>query len=468
MCIFRVMFQTWTDRIEFNPPRLGYGVGATDIDGDGRPEFVVAGFGARNLVLDWQDDGILRDIAPTVIADVTRRAIGVAAGDVDEDGREEIYVLNTDTFMGMKRFGDRLFARTGSADRDGWFDLFELPANLENPNLSAGRSVAAIDIDGAGRYRFAVANYGAPVRLHEVDDRRRVRDIAEEVGIRLFTGGRSICILPDLTTPPAILFANENDANAFFVPDDEGAYVERAAAFGLSEDDRHARGVAVFDADGDGLLDVVIGPWDSNVRLLVRERPGETDSPFRDATPPWLSGRVRNRTVIAADFDNDGAVELFFNNFGEPNRLIRVHHGAAEELDIGDAAEPDGFGTGAAVADIDGDGVLELLVSHGEQAEQPLSLYRAPAAGEANWLRVTPLTAWGAPARNATVHMYGPAGHQVRAVDGGSGYLCQMEPTAHFGLGSSDTVEAVEVVWPDGHRRRVEHPAINREIEVNR
>ena len=109
--------------------------------------------------------------------------------------------------------------------------------------------------------------------------------------------------------------------------------------------------------------------------------------------------------MIAADFDNDGRDEIFFNNLGEPNRLFRMLAGGGDPdicmLDPGEALNPDGFGTGAAVADIDGDGVLELLVAHGERALQPLSLYKARHATGHGWLRVQPLTRFGAPARGA-------------------------------------------------------------------
>ena len=461
------MFQDESYRLHPNHPRLSYGVAASDVDGDGRPEFIVTGFGTSNLILDWQDDGYLRDIATHTLADAHRRAIGIAAADVNSDGEEELYILNTDTFMGMKRFGDRLFARQEPGDLDSWIDLFELPANVENPNLNAGRSVAAVDYSASGRYGIFVANYGGPMRLHTVDPRHIVRDVAGDLGVRLVTGGRSLAVVPDLGSHPAVFCGNENDGNALFVRAADGSYIDRAGEFDLADAGNHARGVALCDLDGDGLLDFVIGNWNGPNRLFVRRTPGDPRSPFSDRAAGAVQEAGRNRTVIAADFDNDGFTELFFNNIGEPNRLFRVRDDGVEQLDLGDADEPDGLGTGAAVADVDGDGVLELLVSHGESGEQPLSLYRSRRAEEFNFLRVAPLTDFGAPARGAVVHLYAGDRHQVRPVDGGSGYLCQMEPVAHFGLGRRREVDAVEVIWPGGRKRRIEQPSINQEIEVN-
>ena len=104
-------------------------------------------------------------------------------------------------------------------------------------------------------------------------------------------------------------------------------------------------------------------------------------------------------------------------------------------------------GTGAAVGDFDGDGMLELLISHGESASETLTYYRARAGADNHWLRILPLTQHGAPARGAVVRMtmaaaIGTAGERVhvRAIDAGSGYLCQMEPVAHFGLGNGVNV----------------------------
>ena len=78
------------------------------------------------------------------------------------------------------------------------------------------------------------------------------------------------------------------------------------------------------------------------------------------------------------------------------------------------------------------------------------------AARRNHFLRVLPLTRAGAPARGALVTMRDSNGRtQVRVLDPGSGYLCQQEPVAHFGLGAA-TAESVTVIWPGGERRTLD------------
>jgi hypothetical protein len=450
------LFTDQSGLIRHNPPQLAYGVAVTDFDQDGQFEFLVAGFGFPNQALRWDGSGYV-NVAPPLIADPERRAIALCAADIDGDGREEVYVLNTDTFSGPKLVADRLFAK----GLGGWVDLFSLPHNADVLNLTAGRSVAAVDRFGSGRYGFFVANYGGPMRLYELDDDGILRDRAGEAGVALTTGGRSLCAFPIVSQWMDIFAGNEGGANFLFRNRGDGTFEEIAGALGIDDPFENARGAAPLDTNSGGRFDLVVANWEGPHRLFVYSSDGRWD----DIAPPAMAYPSRARTVIVADFDNDGFEEIFFNNIGQANRLFAQHDGEWRLVDIGDAAEPMGLGTGAAVADLDNDGRLELLISHGESGFQPLSLYHSPRNNH-HFLRVYPLTRYGAPARGAVVTLTTSDRQQRRVIDAGSGYLCQMEPVAHFGLGYQREVLRVDVDFPDGQRATVQKPPIDQTLRV--
>ncbi len=460
------MFKDVSGVITHNPPGLHYGIAVADLNRD-QYAFVVSGFGGPNRVLEWSR-GQLRDTAPPELADDERPAVGVAAGDLDGDGREELYVLTADSFTGSKRFADRLFKRRPDG---GWEDLFERPANQNVRNLASGRSVAVIDRRGVGRYGFFVANHGRPMRLYELNPGGFLADLAPPLDLARTTCGRGLLTLPVLGSGhPDIFCANEQGVNFAYRNLGNGTFEEVAGALGLKDCEEHARGVTAFDTGGE--FGLVWANWNGAHRLMMHAE-GNT---WKDRATAGFAFPSSARTLIAADFDNDGNDELFMNHMGEPNRLYRVEVPSQQGanalrppditmLDAGAAVDADGFGTGAAVADIDGDGVLELLVSHGEKAAQPLAVFKSCSAYP-NWLRVRPLTRFGAPARGAVVRAEYGGRVRAKGICGGSGYLCQMEPVAHFGLGEARTVDRVTVTWPDGTVVAVLNPGGNRVLTV--
>lgn len=451
------MFLDCTDLISGNEPRVSHGMAVTDVDGDGVLEILVTGGdGGGNRVLKWTGAG-LADIADPVLADATRRSLAVAAADLDGDGREELYIVTGDPAGGPKDCADRLFACFGSR----WFDLLSQSENTVFATRIPARSVAVMDREGAGRYGFVIACDGQPLRLLELQRHGRLADVAEDTGLDLIGGGRGLVALPLMSARMDLFAANEGGPNFLFRNLGDGSFEEIAGERGIADSRSAGRGVAVLDADGDGLLDLLVGNSEGPQRLWLQRSGGG----FVDAADGEMSlpGPVRN--VIAADFDNDGYEEMFFNLHGAPNRLFGWRNEQWTELDLGDAAEPKGLGCGAVAADIDGDGRLELLISHGEGAPQPLSLYRPPANGN-HWLRVQPLTPAGAPARGAIVTCTAGDRRQKRAVCAGSGYLCQGEPVAHFGLGDATTVQQVEVRWPDGMIAIIDAPPIDQLLMV--
>jgi hypothetical protein len=121
VAIGQTMFQSITEegiKPGSNPSQLNYGVAVTDVDGEEGYEIEIAGYDGPNLVLKW-DKGSqqLKNIAVNdttsqyfALRDSPGQAIGVTACDVDGDGREEIYFLNTNSaYSGQATYPDKLF-----------------------------------------------------------------------------------------------------------------------------------------------------------------------------------------------------------------------------------------------------------------------------------------------------------------------------------------------------------------------
>jgi hypothetical protein len=413
-----------SDRIEDNPSLRRYGLASVKVQGETR--IFVTGYGGPNALMKWEDGGLVSD-TPENLKDSETNAIGAAGCDIDGDGQEEIYVLTTgDQYGGKKDTRDRLY----DLQNGSWVDLLE---DSSVTNRYSGRSVAC-HYSPQG-YSFFVARYAGPMQMITMSD-DSLQDIAPKYNMDRTTGGRSIVNVPRNGSVD-LFVGNERGQNFYYSRTGDG-YEEIAGELGLADVSLPARGVTVYDREEDGDLDLAVSNWNSENKIYRRGSGG-----FTDVTPEDFSQRGPARSLMAEDFDNDGNTSIYLNNIASrqkaPNRFFNSR---GEEIPIGEASEPQGLGTGATVVDINGDGTLEMILAHGETGSQPLTMYNIPNGNPS--LRIQPLWKSGAPARNALVKLDG----KVKSVDGGSGYLNQMEPWAHFG--NISTPVNVTVIFPDG------------------
>ena len=449
-------FENISNKIVNNPKRLSYGISVADIDQNEKYEFIVTGFGYPNLALSYDKGKLINVNSQKIFSDEFRKTIGVAACDVDRDGYEEIYFLNTDTYSGTKKYSDRLIDLEG----EKFLDMFEIEKNKEELNLTAGRSVACVDREGNGEYGLYVSNYGGPTRFYEIED-NKIKDKSADLNLDKVTGGRAVVSGHILTNKSDIFAANERGAN-FLLKNNNGLFEDVAFDYRVDDVIQNGRGTTLSDILYRGRLDIISGNWLGYHRAYVLR-----DDKFKDIGNIKFDKPSRIRTIISADFDNDGYDEVFMNNIAEPNKLFRIkENGIFEEIILETGLEPDGFGTGAAVADIDGDGILELLISRGESKEQPLTLYKAKVKKDSKYLRVKPLNKYGAPARGATVTLITDQRKHSKTIDAGSGYLCQMEPVAHYGIRKNEKNFKLEVMWTNGKKELINISELNKTITI--
>jgi hypothetical protein len=305
---------------------------------------------------------------------------------------------------------------------------------------------------------------------------------------------------------PDILVANDGEANRLWINRHDGTFADEAALRGLAVNSlgqaQANMGIALGDVDGDGLLDVFITHLTEETNTLWRQGPRGL---FRDGTvaarlasPGW---RGTGWGAVLADFDHDGALDLALVNgrvargraanpslgphwsrYAERNQLF-AGNGSGSLTDISTTNKPlcgtPGVYRALVVADIDGDGALDLLVT---AVGGPARLYRNVAPKRGHWLIVRAVEpapphptlsprggegrVRGRDAYGAEITVRAEGRRWVSGIYPGQGYLCSHDPRVHFGLGQAARVDAIEVRWPDGTREAFEGRSADQVVQV--
>ena len=322
--------------------------------------------------------------------------------------------------------------------------------------------MACVDRMGNGKYSVYVSNYGGSSRFYTVNG-KKIIDEAPKLNIDSITGGRAIVAGHILSEKMDIFASNERGAN-FLYKNVNGKFINVAKRYGVEDKNQNGRGTVLSDLLYRGKMDIISGNWQGFHRLYVLRK-----NKFLDLVDLSFNRPSKVRTIISADFDNDGFDEIFINNIGQANKLFKIkENGLLEKIVLKNASISDGFGTGAAVADVDKDGILELLISNGESLKQPLSLFKAKINSNFSYIRIKPLTKYNAPARGATVTLKSNLRTHAKTIDAGSGYLCQMEPVAHFGIREGEKDLEFLIKWTDGKTESFKTKKLNKEIIVKK
>jgi hypothetical protein len=162
---------------------------------------------------------------------------------------------------------------------------------------------------------------------------------------------------------------------------------------------------------------------------------------------------------VFGDLDNDGYLDLYTITNGGPNILYQNNgDGTFKDVTVSAGVDDAGWGSNAALGDIDNDGYLDIYVANtgfsDEEMGDPDVLYRNNG-GTNHWLQIQ---LRGTPSNSAAIGARVSVStgdlHQIREISGGRGYA-QDSLIASFGLGSHEIAETVEVMWPSGEVQRL-------------
>jgi hypothetical protein len=509
------------NQVYFMPQQVGSGAAFFDFNNDGRLDILLLQNGgphstSTNRLFRQEANGKFKDVTQGCGLDINGHNMGVAIGDVNNDGWPDVLITQ---YNGVKLFLNQ---------KDGTFRDVTEEAGLSNP--SWGTSAAFLDYNRDGWLDLVIVCYvdydstwacqgpsgkrdycapktfkGRVSRLFRnlgpaANNKAGVRfeDVTIKSGLGQIPGPGLGVLCADFNGDdwPDIFIANDGAPNRLWINQQDGTFKEEATRRGIAYDENgHAQagmGIAYgnVDADGGDLFDVFVTHLAEETHTLWRQGPRGL---FLDRTRE--SGLLKSHWrgtgfgTVLADFNNDGRLDLaivngavaaqanpgdgslgpFWSLYGQRNQLF-ANEGRGRFRDISLANAPFcgkmNVARGLACGDVDGDGGLDLLVT---TIAGRARLYRN-VAPRGHWLSIRAFhPGWHRDALGTAIKVYAGKRSWVRWLHPAESYLCSSEPRAHFGLGDVSRVDRIEVTWPDGYRELfAEGYAVDQRIQLDR
>jgi len=441
----------------------------------------------RNALYRNNGDGTFTDVTEEAGVGDLSFSFGASAADIDNDGDLDLYVLN---------YGPNVLYRNNG---DGTFTDISRQSGLDDPHWSL--SAPWFDYNGDGYLDVYVCNYleydlgafsayyradnypgplsykGQPDFLYRNNGDGTFTDVTHETGLWNPEGRGMSATVVDLDNDGLldIFVTNDAMANDFFRNQGDGTFANEALplglAFGEGGQGVSSMGPDFADVNRDNLLDVFIPDMDYGCLMLNRR------DYFEDVTAranvAQVCGQYTGWGSVLFDYDNDGLVDIFVANgnahheFPEEDVLLR-NNGDGTFSDVakasGDYFSEKWVGRGVACADLDNDGDLDLIVVN---LNNEVKILRNDGGNRNHWLMVRPkLAKEKRDAVGSRVTITAGGKTQLRDAVPVRGYLSQMDPRVHFGLGQVSVVDRVEIRWPDGSKTVLTEVPADQVLEI--
>ena len=443
-----------TERAGVGDPGYGMGMCVGDIDADGKVDLFVTNYGQDRLFHNL-GDGVFEEISDKVGVDGKGWGTNCAFADVDLDGDVDLYVTN---YVEV--------------------DLNKAPA-CRDPARGLESYCRPVAFEGQSDYLYLNRGDGT---FDQVAHLRGIDQGSEDRGFGV--------VITDLSGDgaPDILVANDGTDNRFYVNDGKGFFEDRSLITGLGLN-RNGRaesgmGLEVADLDGDGLLDLAVTNYSFESHTLYLQRPNLF---FEDRTVE--SGLEADSYLNVGwglqsfDVDNDGDLDLAVVNghvldniellesgigYAQPNQLWLNHGNGTFEDVSARAGAPwttPKVSRGLAVGDWNDDGRLDLLVTHTNDHPE---IFENRLNNDNHWVGFRLIGSAADPlalGARLTLRRNGEL-IGIQEVRSGGSFLSQRDLRLHFGLGLSTEPLTAEIRWPDGRTRHVQVSEFDRYLTL--
>jgi hypothetical protein len=454
----------------------------------------------RNALYRNNHNGTFTDVTDKAGVAGGKFGMGVAAGDYDGDGWQDLFVTNYGSNILYRNNGNGTFsdvtekagvAGAGWSTCAVWFD-YNSDNRLDlfvSSFIQFDRSLHRLCVD-----KTATQNYYCiprifkprPSHLFRNNGNGTFTDMSQESGIAASPGKSFGAVATDVNNDGLLdLFvANDTMPNFLFVNKGNGKFEETGlpagVAYGETGTPRSGMGVDAEDYDGDGWQDLFVANIDQEFFSLYHN---QKDLTFTDEP-----GEIAPSTQLLSgwglkffDYDNDGDPDLLLAN-GHPDDMVETKSARVKYREPLVMFENSGNGyrnvsaqsgavfsknfsaRGLAVGDFDNDGDADVLVSN--NGEPPL-LLRNVGGNRNNWIGLQLIAKQSNPGAVGTIINW-QAGSLKRSrfKTAGGSYLGSHDPREILGIGSAARIDSVEIRWPSGKVDKLANPPINRYLKV--
>jgi hypothetical protein len=508
---------------------MGAGVAFADLDGDDDPDLVfvngkdwpwrATGPQPTARLYRNRGGGGFTDATAGSGLGEPLYGMGVAVGDYDGDGSIDLFITAVGENrlyrnVGGLRFEDVTAAAGVAGAADEWstsaaFLDYDGDGDLDLFVTNYVRWSRDIDFEVDYRLTGVGRAYGPPTNfegtqnyLYRNDGGGRFTDVSEEAGVHVdnpATGqpaGKGLAVVPvdvDVDGRLDLVVANDTVANFLYRNLGDGHFAEQGATSGLAFDAAGgatgAMGIDAVHYRNNGDLAVSIGNFANEMTSFYVAQAGAL--PFTDEAIVAGIGPASRLALSFGlfffDYDLDGRLDLFQTNghveneihavqssqtYAQPSQLFwNCGDGCARDFvpvppeSMGALAEPV-VGRGAAYADVEGDGDLDVVLT---QAGRRAILLRNDQALGHHWLRVRLVQPPpNVHAIGAGIELEAGGVTQYRQMMPARSYLSQVELPVTFGLGDAAAADSLTVTWPDGERQTLTGVPAGRLLTIER
>ena len=512
------MHNPGVDGSYFMPESIGSGGAFLDYDNDGDLDiYLVNGAGhsgksseqphSTNRLFRQDSDGTFLDVTEASGLGDTGYGMGVAVGDLDNDGDVDVYVSNYGPDALYRNNGNGTFTNIterAAINNAHWgcsltfvdYDLDDFLDIYVTNYVAVDLSIVCLGRSGRQDYCSPAGFPGVSDVLYHNNGDGTFSDVALKSGIAKGASKGLGVVSADFNGDlyPDIYVVNDGEPNHLWINQRDGTFRDEALLLGVALNDlgraEAGMGIALGDVDNDNDFDLFVTHLRTESNTFYRF---VGDHGFQDdSVPAGLAGPSLPYTGFGAgffDYDHDGDLDLAVANGRVSRGILLAHNDARGHWD--DYSEPnllfenDGLGRfsnvsdeaptfcskvensrGLAFGDVDNDGDIDLLVMN---EGGPARLLLNDLKQKGNWLMVKavdPLLRRDVIGAKVTVTT---AGRQItRLISSGYSFLSSNDARAHFGLNAATAVDQILVQWPNGQKETFPGVSANQIITLNK